>query len=90
MDFMDFIWHVAGFLAPALFVAAGLAVLARVFKRNWPSARVLIAQAAINFAVGVAVLLAGLALTGHDGRMLTYAALVLACAGSQAWLSRRG
>ncbi|MFT4195879.1 hypothetical protein [Ottowia sp.] len=90
MDLMDFVWHVAGFLAPALFVAAGLAALARVVERKWAPARVLLAQAAINFVVGLAVLLVGLAFTGHDGRMLTYAALVLACAASQAWLSRRG
>lgn len=35
------------------------------------------------------LLLAGLALTGHDGRMLTYAALVLASATTQVLLSRR-
>jgi len=90
MDFMDFVWHAAGFLAPALFVGAGLAAMAYVFARKWAPVRVLLAQAAINFAVGAAVLLAGLVLTGHDGRMWTYAALVLACAASQAWLSRRG
>jgi hypothetical protein len=37
---------------------------------------------------GVAVLVAALSWTGQDGRMLTYAALVLACAASQAWLTR--
>lgn len=40
---------------------------------------------ALHFAVGAAVLAAGLAVWGRDGRMLTYAALVLACASSQ-WL----
>ncbi|MFO1211388.1 MAG: hypothetical protein U1E74_01840 [Paenacidovorax caeni] len=47
------------------------------------------AQAAINSIVGCAVLLAGLWWLGRDGRMLTYAALVLACASSR-WLLLRG
>ena len=37
-------------------------------------------RGAILFAVGVAVLAAGLVLWGRDGKMLTYAALVVACA----------
>ena len=44
---------------------------------------------AILFAVGVAVLAAGLVLWGRDGKMLTYAALVVACATCQ-WVLVRG
>lgn len=90
MSLDDFVWHVAGFLAPALFVALGVALLARVIWQKMPPARALHTQIAINFGVCVAVLLAGLALTSHDGRMGTYAALVLACAAAQAWQLRRG
>jgi hypothetical protein len=43
----------------------------------------------ILFAVGVAVLAAGLVLWGRDGKMLTYAALVVACATCQ-WVLVRG
>ena len=43
----------------------------------------------ILFGVGVAVLVAGLVVLGRDGKMLTYAALVLACASCQ-WLLLRG
>jgi hypothetical protein len=89
MGFADLLWHVAGFLAPALFLAAGLALLAPALDRRWPPVRVLWRRVAVNFAVGAAALLAGLAITGHDGRILTYAALALACAGSQAWQMRR-
>ena len=39
--------------------------------------------------VCLAVLVGGLVLSGHDGRMATYAALVLASAACQAWLTRR-
>ena len=43
----------------------------------------------ILFGVGVAVLVAGLVVLGRDGKMLTYAALVLACATCQ-WFLVRG
>jgi hypothetical protein len=85
MGFMGLIWHVAGFLAPALFIAVGLALLAPMLERKMSPVRVLWRRMMVNFAVGSTVLLAGLAITGHDGRMLTYAALVLACAAAQAW-----
>ena len=89
MDLVDFIWHLVGFVLPALALAPAVVLIARFLGRKSPSARSLQAQLAINFAVCVAVLLAGLALTGHDGRMLTYAALVLASATTQVLLSRR-
>jgi hypothetical protein len=47
------------------------------------------AQVAINFVVGCAVLVAGLIVLGRDGKMLTYAALVLGCATCQ-WVLVRG
>ena len=42
----------------------------------------------MNTAVGVLVLLGGLVLTGRDGKVATYAVLVLAMASSQ-WLLLR-
>jgi peptidoglycan/LPS O-acetylase OafA/YrhL len=89
MDLAGLIWHVAGLLAPALFVPAGLAALLWPFDKRKPPARILLARIAINFIVCAVVLLAGLALTGHDGRMTTYAALALTCAAVQAWQTRR-
>lgn len=90
MDILDFFWHLAGFIAPAVVMALGIVLLSRFLGRNQPSARSWKAQAAINFAVCLLVLLIGLVLTEHDGRMSTYAALVLASATCQAWLTRRG
>ena len=90
MDLLDFIWHLAGFVAPALFVAPMVVMLSQVLnrkKRLSPSWR---ARLAINFAVCLAVLMLGLALLGQDGRMLTYAALVLASASAEAWRPARG
>lgn len=83
MNVIDLILHVAGFMAPALFVALGVTLLARLFLKKKLSTRAIFRQFAINFAVGLAVCVAGLVITGHDGRMWTYAALVLMVATSQ-------
>ncbi len=80
--------HLLNFVAPALVVAVLLVSFAHVFMRKTAKAHGWIAPIAINFIVGCAVLAAGLVLLGRDGRMLTYAALVLACATSQ-WLLLR-
>lgn len=85
MNGWDVFWHLAGFLAPALMLAPAVVLASRLLWRG--AAGGLWSQVAANAAVCVGVLLAGLALTGHDGRMGTYAALVLASAGCQAlWM----
>lgn len=89
MDFVDFFWHLAGFLLPAAALAAGMVLLSRVRGRGSPAALRWPAQLAIHFGVGVAVLVAGLVLSGRDGRLLTYAALVLVSATTQTLLARR-
>ena len=89
MDLLDLIWHLAGFAAPAFWVALGMVVACRFLWQKGAPAQSLQAQLAINFIACLGALLAGLGLTGHDGRMLTYAALVLVSAGCQAWLLRR-
>ena len=47
---------------------------------------ILWAVAAVNFAAGLAVLAAGLWFFGRDGKMATYAALVIVMGTSQ-WLA---
>ncbi len=81
----DALWHLLNLLLPA----AGLGVLAAALsKLVWRSAlsgvrwRRLASWA--SAAAGVA-LVAGLVLTGRDGRMVTYAAMVLASAGALWW-----
>ena len=89
MDFVDLVWHLAGFVAPALGVAAGVTLLAQAMTRKLAPAHILGRRFLINLAVGLVVLVGGLVLSGQDGRMLTYGALVLACAAAQAWQTRK-
>ncbi len=86
---LDLLNHLLNFVAPALALGAGLAYLAPVFIKNKAAARTRAAQFAINIVVGALALLAGLVFFGRDGKMLSYAALVLATASSQWWAMRR-
>lgn len=86
---LDILNHLLNFVAPA----AALALLL-VLVGGWigPQGRPALSvwrRFALLFAVGVAVLTAGLVLWGRDGKMLTYAALVLGCASMQ-WVLSRG
>lgn len=83
---LDLLVHLASFAAPALAVALLVALAARVLLPKRPGAPIYWAQAAINFVAGLAVLATGLWYFGVDGKMLTYAGVVLACATSQ-WLA---
>lgn len=85
---LDLLLHLLNFLAPALSVALLLTGLARLIMKKQAAAPAWYAQAAINFVAGLVALAAGLAVFGRDGKMATYAALVLACAASQ-WLAGR-
>ena len=83
--------HLINFVAPALFLAVGLALLMRIFSRFFnskkPWVQGLWSQIVIAFIVNLTVLVAGLVFFGHDAKMLTYAVLVLAAAGCQ-WVMR--
>ena len=64
------------------------ALLFRLALRKRSAAVSLWVQVAVIFAAGLVVLLAGLAWFGRDGRMATYAALVVVCGSAQWWLLR--
>lgn len=85
---LDVLFHLFNFVAPALFTGMMLALAARYVLRQKSARLSLPAQAAINSIAGVAVLAAGLWYFGRDGKMATYAALVVVCATSQ-WLAGR-
>ena len=83
---LDFLIHLLNFLAPAFFVGLLMALGARLLMQRGSKTPGFLAQIAINFAASALVLLAGLWFFGHDGKMATYAALVLASATVQAWM----
>jgi hypothetical protein len=85
--------HILNFIAPAAVVALLLVLLSRVFSlflvSKRPVSQSIWAQAAIIFVVNVLVLAAGLVFFGNDGKMATYAAMVLAAAVCQ-WVLFKG
>lgn len=85
---LDLLIHLLNFVAPAVFTGAVLALAARVVVRGKTAGPSLVWQFAINSIAGIAVLAAGLWYFGRDGKMATYAALVVACALAQ-WVSAR-
>lgn len=84
MTFLLFLGHAMSFVAPA----AGVALLLWLGLRARRAVRLgKLAQFGLLFAAGVVVLVVGLVVFGRDGRMTTYAALVLV-QGSVAWWLR--
>jgi Flp pilus assembly protein protease CpaA len=87
---MDFLLHLFNFVAPAFGVAVLLPLGARwVFGAkaggmSWSR------QVLVIGLVGSLVLWAGLWLLGRDAKMLTYAALILACATCQFVMNHSG
>lgn len=87
MDPLTAFWHLIDFTAPALGLAAmlGLVLWLRAPRRGWdPTWRSMEWLA----ASGVIVLAAGLVWFGRDGKVATYAALVVVM-GSVAWWRAR-
>ena len=82
-------WHLLNFFAPALGVACIAAALAKLL---WRSALRTVAWTRLALWATVAcaaVLVGGLLLFGHDGKIATYAAMVVAC-GVALWAAGFG
>ena len=82
---IDAVWHLLNFFAPAVgvgLIAAGFAKLLWRSELKGASWRRLASWACAGCAL---VLIAGLAAFGHDGKMATYAAMVVTC-GLMLWL----
>lgn len=88
MGLIDLINHLLNFVAPALFVGTLLALASPIFMQKGSAALSLYAQAAINSIAGVVALSLGLWFFGRDGKMASYAAMVLGCALSQGFLRK--
>lgn len=85
--------HILNLVAPAAFVALVLVLLARLFsgfsKSKKAARHSLWVEFTIIFVANLVILLAGLIVFGNDGKMATYAAMVLVSATSL-WILRRG
>ena len=79
--------HLLNFVLPALAMAVFMPCAGRwvMGPGGWPWAR----RMAVHAGVGLLVLVAGLVLQGHDGKMSTYLALVLLAATAE-WVMHRG
>ena len=84
MGFLDLVNHLANFLAPALAVALILALLGPFLGPKRAGAHIFPGQVAINFVAGAVALVLGLWFFGNDGKMATYAAMLVLCAAAQA------
>lgn len=89
MDFLSALLHLLNFLAPAVCVPLLLWLPARLLMGRPAGAPRWWVQWLVQALLGTAVLVGGLLLLGRDGKMLTYAALVLVCASGQ-WVLLRG
>ncbi len=79
MGFLGLFDHLLNFVAPAAFVALALALGGRLVARTSGAPRWWM-LALLLFVLGTAVLAGGLWWFGRDGKMATYAALVVVCA----------
>ena len=76
----DAVWHALNFFAPALGLAVLAASAAKLLWRHDLAGVSWVRLALWAALAGVAVLIGGLLVFGRDGKMTTYAALVVATA----------
>ena len=85
MDPLDAVWHLLNFFAPALGIGALASALAKLLWRAALKRVTWVRLFAVSSGAAAATLVGGLVVFGHDGRILTYAAMVLATALSLWW-----
>lgn len=86
MDLLGGLWHLLNFFAPAVGVGLIASSLAKLF---WPLALKGVAWPRLaTWAMAYAALasIGGLVMFGKDGKMATYATMVVACALSLWWV----
>jgi hypothetical protein len=89
LDALGLFWHFANFIAPAIGVGALTAAACKLLWRKSLAGAPWFALAWQSSLAGLAVLVIGLVTTGHDGKMGTYAALVVVCALVPWWRTVR-
>lgn len=89
MSFLDAVWMLANFFAPAVGVGLFAPMLAKLLWRHEFAAVRWAPLIAAAMAASALVLVAGLVVFDHDGRMITYGAMTAAAALVMAWFSRK-
>ena len=89
MPLFDALIHAANFAAPAAFLAVLMPLLGRLIMPRRATMLAGWSQVLINFAVCLALLLLGMVFFDRDGKVATYALLVLGAATTQ-WMLVRG
>jgi hypothetical protein len=89
MALTDLLNHLLNLLAPAIWVAFGVAMLGRWWFRPTRVTASVGTLLLVNLVVCTLTLVAGLWWLGRDGKMATYAAMVVLSATVQ-WLATRG
>jgi hypothetical protein len=85
MDPLTALWQALNFLLPALGVALISAALCKLVWRRELQGAGFLRLALWSAAANALVLTGGLVLSGHDGRIATYAAMVVASSLALLW-----
>lgn len=89
MQFADAFWHIANFFAPALGVGLIAAAATKLIWRRELKATGWLRLAVWSSASMAIVSILGLFIFEHDGKMITYAAMMVACAAALWWAGFR-
>ena len=88
MSLLGLLDHLLNFIAPALAVGLLVAAVAPLLMKKARPHHTWLTQGAINSVACLLTLVMGLIFFGRDGKMATYAAMVLVCASSQ-WFAAK-
>lgn len=89
LDPLDALWHLLNLFAPAVGVGFVASALAKLLWRGELRRVAWLRLGTLTSGVAALVLVGGLLLLGHDGRVATYAAMVTATALSLWWFGFR-
>lgn len=82
---IDALIHFVNFFMPAIGVGLLSALLTKLLWRRSLQGVALLKLVIWAISIGALVLIAGLVITGRDGRMATYVAMSVACAVALLW-----
>ena len=86
MGLLDVFFHLLNFIAPAVVMACVFALAGRKIMpaKLYPTRKMVL----VNSLVGITILLLGMLILGHDGKIITYALLIAIQAGVQVFLGQ--